>query len=159
MIGTMGSTITVNVDVVGESTGNRYVGEFQVKPFLTSKERSEAQRLHARLSAGMDKQAVFNTFAFSEFLAERVQDQDLAAEIYLKAVECVGSNEPMVDFLYAVAQLSQHVVSTDADWWKGTSGVGGYDLLDLAPVNFIFSKILEVQREAREAAKASEPKP
>lgn len=156
MIGTMGSTITVNVDVVGEATGNRYVGEFTVKPFLTAKERAEASKVHARLTAGMDKQSVFNTLSFSEFLAERVEDKELAAEIYVKAINCLGANEPMVDFVFAIAQLTQHVVSVQADWWKGDSSIGGYDLPDLAPVDFLFSKILEVQRETRAKAKQSE---
>jgi hypothetical protein len=44
----------IEINVEGETTKKKYFGKFQIKPFLTHKERSEATRLAERYMMGIE---------------------------------------------------------------------------------------------------------
>lgn len=45
----------VEIDIEGETTGEKYFGRFKVKSYLTHAERSDAVRLSERLARGIDR--------------------------------------------------------------------------------------------------------
>ena len=54
----------VDVDVVGETTEERYIGRFLIKPYLKHEERADAVRLYEKLTRGIDKTDIEKQFLY-----------------------------------------------------------------------------------------------
>ena len=52
----------IDVTCVGESTGEKFFGRFEIKKFLTHKEKTEAVRLAETLSRGIEQDFAYKTF-------------------------------------------------------------------------------------------------
>ena len=60
----------VEVEAVGEATKEKYIGKFQLKPFLTTAEKADAQRLSDKYSIGIqeiNQKNFLNLIAFLKF--------------------------------------------------------------------------------------------
>lgn len=108
----------IEVNCVGETTGTKYFGRFEIKKYLTQKEKGEASRLYDKYVYGI-----------TEDVGQRA--------VY-----------------HTLAQLAQHIVSTDAAWWQE----GGMDLKDDAPVIELLKQLRERQMawKAAQAEKKAE---
>jgi len=73
----------LNIDVVGTISGERYVGQFEVKKYLVHKDTLSANRLLQKVAQGLDKGPSFDVNSLVGVLKEYFSDEQTLETVYL----------------------------------------------------------------------------
>jgi len=144
----------LDIDVVGENSGNKYTGSVEVRPFMTSRGKVEYTRLLNKETKGLVRDVRPNLEQFRrllEALAEK--DQPFSKEqidlVVNVAAQTFGVSDPVVEEISIIAELTVLVVK-GPDWWKP------FELIDESPYVEIKKQLMLLQNPAKEGP-AEEP--
>ena len=141
----------IDVDVVGEVTGTRYQGTFEIRPFMSTRSKAEYVRLLNREAKGLLREIGPNIEVFRKILEPHLDEEKL--DIVSKAaVQTFGVSDPIVDVIAFIAELSI-LVDKAPDWWKP------FDLLDESPYMELKQQLLLIQNPKKEESTPLEVKP
>lgn len=153
----MSNIMNIEVDVTGQVTKQKYVGQFEVKMFLNHKERAVAAREANKATSGLMRTPRWDMHGFMAGLKDQwpniaeadklnLTDQQYNRIMAITAISApVG--DPEADILGVIAVLNAHIVNAP-DWWGRTNdSLGGYELIDYEPV-------LELNRELQRLQEA-----
>ena len=141
----------LDVDVIGEVTGERYQGTFEVRPFMTTRAKAEYSRVLNREAKGLLRDIGPNLEVFRKILEPHL-DQEKIDVASRAAIQTFGVSDPVVDEIAIIAELAI-LVDKAPSWWKP------FELLDETPYVELKKQIFLIQNPKKEEPVAEEVKP
>lgn len=136
--------VIIDVDCTGEQTGKKYSGQFELKLFLSLRERGLATRESNKVTSGLSRTPKWDIDGFIAGLRDKwegVEDtnklnltEQQINRIFGIAAASIQTGDAEADILGTIAQLNYHIVSAPAWWGRTAENLGGYDMMDYSPV-------------------------
>jgi hypothetical protein len=137
-------TYFIDIDVIGDITGERYVGKFEVKLFPTMQDRALIRREINRATSGLSQTPSWDFEGFVKGLRDKIDNitedaklnltEQQIGRIILLAGLAIPIADPEVDLMATIAELNILMVGVP-EWWGRVQGdLGGYSLKDWSPI-------------------------
>jgi hypothetical protein len=150
----MQETIFIEVNCVGETTGQTYSGQFEMKKYLSHRDIVEASKVSNRLGSGLRRPPSYSIPTLFNIVKSRIDAKlidskeidQISGQIVTDIVSELKDIDPMIDFVNVLSILNSHIVKAP-DWWKDAkSEIGGFDLIDYEPAMELNRQLSEAQR-------------
>jgi hypothetical protein len=148
--------VFIPVDCTGETTQQKYSGTFELKLFLSHKEMASAKREANGKTYGLMTTPKWNMNYLLVGLRDEIPGMDEKEKLGLTKEQIdriVGMvmiscpvGDPEADVMVMIAELNSHIVSAPSWWGRKDGDLGGYDLLDAAPIAELKRQLDKLQR-------------